>query len=61
MRLKANAAIKGSVINATVAIQATRSNDEVSVGLSDEERTEFYRGLKIITDNLTNISSKYDK
>lgn len=52
---------KGKEAGKKIADKISNVLDEVSVGLSDEERTEFYRGLKIITDNLTNISSKYDK
>ena len=34
--------------------------DEVGVGLTDEQRTDFYKYLAIISDNLENVTSHSD-
>ncbi len=35
--------------------------DEISVGLTEEERIAFYRSLAIISDSLDSVAKKYEK
>ncbi|MBQ9162968.1 MAG: MarR family transcriptional regulator [Clostridia bacterium] len=46
---------KGMEIGRQIAEKINRVLDEVSVGLTDEERTEFYRCLTIICNNLERV------
>ena len=48
----------GREIGKKVANKIDRALDMVSVGLTDKERTEFYRCLNVISYNLENISEK---
>ena len=47
---------KGQLIGKEICDKVDLVLDEVSVGLSDEERIEFYRCLTIISDNLERIT-----
>ncbi len=47
---------KGEQAGQTVVKKVNRVLDEVSVGLTEEERIAFYRSLEIISDNLEKIS-----
>ena len=35
--------------------------DEISKGISDEDRAVFYRSLNIISENLVNVAKSYEK
>lgn len=48
----------GQEIGQKVADKIDHALDMVSVGLTEEERAEFYRCLTVISDNLENISEK---
>ena len=48
---------KGEEAGKKIAGKILRVLDEVSVGLSEAERVEFYRCLSIISENLENISN----
>ena len=52
---------EGKNIGKKVADKIDRVLDEVSVGLSDEERAAFYRSLSIISDNLDSIAQNSEK
>ena len=47
---------KGQLIGKEICDKVDLILDEVGVGLSDEERIEFYRCLTIISDNLERIT-----
>ena len=51
---------KGKEVGKKIADKIDRVLDEISVGLSEEERVAFYRSLTIISDGLDAISNKYD-
>lgn len=50
---------KGIEVGKKIADKIDSVLDEVSVGLSDEERIIFYRALNLISVNLDNICSQY--
>lgn len=50
---------KGIEVGKKIADKIDSVLDEVSVGLSDEERIIFYRALNLISANLDNICSQY--
>lgn len=52
---------RGLEVGEKTAQKIDRVLDEVSVGLSDEEREEFYRCLAIISKNLEVISKEFEK
>ena len=47
---------KGKAAGKQIADKIDRVLEEVSVGLTDEERAAFYRALSIISDNLEHVS-----
>lgn len=47
---------KGEHAGKKIADKIDRVLDEISVGLSDEQREEFYRSLTIVSDNLDKIA-----
>ena len=49
---------KGKEVGEKIFEKVTRVLDEVSVGLTDEERKEFYRSLTIISHNLDKITKE---
>lgn len=51
---------KGREVGRKIAEKIDHVLDSVSVGLSDEERTAFYRSLTIISKNLTSITKNYE-
>ena len=52
---------RGLEVGEKIAQKIDRVLDEVSVGLSDKEREEFYRCLVIISKNLEVISKEFEK
>lgn len=50
---------KGTAVGQRIAERIAHVLEEVSIGLSDEERIEFYRCLSIISDNLDTIVQNY--
>lgn len=49
----------GIKVGQKIAERVAHVLEEVSIGLSDEERIEFYRCLSIISDNLDTIVQNY--
>lgn len=49
---------KGIIVGKKLCDKLDSVLDEIGVGLSDEERTEFYRSLSIISDSLENVANK---
>ena len=49
---------KGTIVGKKLCDKLDSVLDEIGVGLSDEERTEFYRSLSIISDSLENVANK---
>ena len=52
---------KGKEAGAKIARKIDRVLDEISVGLTEEERVAFYRSLSIISDSLEVISSRAEE
>ena len=52
---------KGKAAGKKIADKINMVLDEISVGLSEEERTAFYHSLSVISDSLEAVSQKYDK
>ncbi len=52
---------RGIKAGKTIADKINNILDEISVGLTERERGEFYRYLTIISDSLNEISKRYDK
>ena len=52
---------KGTEVGQKIADRIARVLDEVSVGLTEEERIAFYQSLAIISDNLNTIVQNYEK
>ena len=50
---------KGSTVGKKIASKIDGVLDEIGIGLSDEERKEFYRCLSIISSNIDNVANKY--
>lgn len=50
---------KGKEAGEKICNKINRVLDEVSVGLTEEERIAFYRSLAIISDNLERVTSLY--
>ena len=49
---------KGTIVGKKLCDKLDSVLDEIGVGLSDEERTEFYRSLSSISDSLENVANK---
>ena len=49
---------KGTIVGKKLCDKLDSVLDEIGVGLSDEERTEFYRSLSIISDSLESVANK---
>ena len=49
---------KGNVVGKKLCNKIDGVLDETSIGLSDEERNEFYRCLAIISNSLENVANK---
>lgn len=49
---------KGSEVGRKISDKIEHVLDEISVGLTDDERAAFYRSLSIISDSLSAVSSK---
>ena len=52
---------KGCRAGKKIADKIDRVLDEVSIGLSEEERIAFYRSLGIISENLESALKKYER
>ena len=52
---------KGYDVGKKIADKIDGVLDEISVGLTDEERVTFYRSLAIISDSLEMVAAKYSK
>ena len=49
---------KGKEVGKRIADKINRVLDEISIGLTEEERIEFYRSLNMISDGLERISNR---
>ena len=49
---------KGAIIGKKIGDKIDSVLDEIGIGLSDEERNEFYRSLTIISNSLENVANK---
>lgn len=52
---------KGMAVGKKIADKIDRVLEEISGGLTEEERLAFYRSLSIISDSLDTIGKNYDK
>lgn len=52
---------KGMQIGKQIADKINGVLDEISIGLTEQERIDFYRSLTIISDSLDAVAKKYDK
>ena len=52
---------KGKEVGNKIADKINMALDEVSIGLTEEERIVFYRSLSIISDRLEAISNRLDE
>lgn len=52
---------KGREVGRKISDKIAGVLDEISVGLTEEERIAFYRSLSIISKSLEQIASKYEK
>ena len=52
---------KGMEVGKKIADKIDHVLDEISVGLTDEERIAFYRSLTIISESLDAVAKKYEK
>ncbi len=52
---------RGMKAGKTIAEKINAVLDEVSVGLTEKERIEFYRCLTVISDSLDEIGKRYDE
>lgn len=52
---------KGSEAGKQIADKIDDVLNEISYGLTDEERTEFYKSLTVISNSLDKLCRKYDK
>ncbi len=50
----------GAAVGKRIADKINRVLDEISMGLTEEERVEFYRSLSIISEGLENIAGRLD-
>ena len=49
---------KGALIGKKIGDKIDSVLDEIGIGLSNEERNEFYRSLSIISNSLENVANK---
>lgn len=52
---------KGHVVGKKITDKINAVLDEISTGLTEEERVEFYRSLSIISNSLENVAKKGEK
>ncbi len=52
---------KGKQAGETISRKINKVLDEISVGLTEQERVEFYRCLTVISDGLDDIAKRYDE
>ncbi len=52
---------KGMCAGKRIADKITSVLDEISIGISDEDRAIFYRSLNVISDNIDKIAKSYEK
>jgi DNA-binding MarR family transcriptional regulator len=52
---------RGREVGEKIAAKIARVLDEISVGLTEEERAAFYRSLTIISDSLESIVDRADR
>lgn len=52
---------KGMEVGKKIAEKIESVLDEISVGLTEEERIAFYRSLSVISDSLDSVANKYCK
>ena len=52
---------KGSRAGKRIADKIDAVLEEISVGISDEDRTVFYRSLNIISENIEKVAKSYDE
>ncbi|MBQ8311524.1 MAG: MarR family transcriptional regulator [Clostridia bacterium] len=52
---------KGKEVGEKIADKVNRILDEISIGLTEEERIAFYRSLSIISDGLEAIGNRLDE
>lgn len=52
---------KGNTIGKKIADKISGVLDEISIGLTEEERVAFYRSLSIISESLETVSKNGDK
>lgn len=51
---------KGTEVGRQIAYKIDHVLDEISDGLTEEERVSFYRSLSIISNSLDTVAQKYD-
>lgn len=51
---------KGNMVGKKIADKIDSVLEEISVGLTDEERSDFYRCLSIISRNIEAVAQNYD-
>lgn len=51
---------KGNLVGKKIANKIDSVLEEISVGLTDEERTDFYRYLSVISQNIEAVAQHYD-
>lgn len=51
---------KGNVVGKKIADKIDSVLEEISVGLTDEERGNFYRYLSVISRNIESVAQNYD-
>ena len=52
---------KGELVGKKIAEKIDRILEDISVGLTEEERTQFYRSLSIISDSLEKVAKMTEK
>lgn len=52
---------KGNIVGKKITEKINAVLDEISVGLTEEERVAFYRSLSIISESLETVSKKSEK
>jgi DNA-binding MarR family transcriptional regulator len=52
---------KGTVVGKKIADKIDGVLDEISVGMSDQERAEFYRSLSVISASIENVANRKAK
>ena len=52
---------KGELVGKKISEKIDRVLEDISVGLTEEERTQFYRSLSIISDSLEKVAKMTEK